>query len=398
MKRVLVFSLVYYPRVIGGAEVAVKEITDRIIPADISFDMVTLRKRAAPFEQMGNVNVYRVGIPWIKTKNQSSKIFPLAKLLYIGWAAYKAVKLHRENHYDAVWSIMASYAGFSTLLFKLCYPRVPLLLTIQEGDHFERREGIFRPFFRKIFEHADRVQVISGFLYKWAIHMGAKCAIETIPNGVDMALFSKSVSPEGARVLKERLKKKEGDIFLITTSRLVFKNAIDDVVVALSYLPARVKFLILGQGHEERLLRRKAHELNLENRVQFLGYVPHQEMPKYLHASDIFIRPSRSEGMGNSFIEAMAAGLPVIATQEGGIADFLFDAKRNPDREPTGWAVDKDSPEQIAEAVRDILSNPKQVSKVTAHAKRMVIERYDWDLVAQQMRERVFDPLFKTPL
>ena len=134
------------------------------------------------------------------------------------------------------------------------------------------------------------------------------------------------------------------------------------------------------------MLRALARELGVETRIHFLGQVSHAEMPKYLKVSDIFIRPSLSEGFGISFIEAMAAELPVVATQEGGIADFLFDAKRNPDKETTGWAVDKNSPEQIAEAVKDILANPEQVARVKEVAKKMVIEKYDWDLIAERMR------------
>jgi glycosyltransferase involved in cell wall biosynthesis len=117
-------------------------------------------------------------------------------------------------------------------------------------------------------------------------------------------------------------------------------------------------------------------------------------MPLVLQACDIFIRPSRSEGMGNSFVEAMAAGLPVIATQEGGISDFLFDAKKNPDKSTTGWAVDRDSPEQIADAVKDIIANPEKVARVVATAKKMAFEKYDWDIIARDMREKVFARLF----
>jgi glycosyltransferase involved in cell wall biosynthesis len=119
--------------------------------------------------------------------------------------------------------------------------------------------------------------------------------------------------------------------------------------------------------------------------VRFLGHIEPAQVPAALAQADIFVRPSRSEGMGNSFIEAMAARLPVIATQEGGITDFLFDEKRNPDKPPTGWAVDKNSPEQIANAVKEIMTNPKKVDAVRANALALVRERYDWDTIARQM-------------
>ena len=101
--------------------------------------------------------------------------------------------------------------------------------------------------------------------------------------------------------------------------------------------------------------------------------------------------------MGNSFVEAMAAGLPVIATQEGGIADFLWDSKRNPEKPPTGWAVDKDSPEQIADAIKQILdsANKEQVAEIVGNAQTLVRERYDWDLIVKDMREKVFAPMLK---
>jgi glycosyltransferase involved in cell wall biosynthesis len=87
----------------------------------------------------------------------------------------------------------------------------------------------------------------------------------------------------------------------------------------------------------------------------------------------------------------MVSRLPVIATQEGGIADFLFDEKRNPEKETTGWAVDKDSPKQIAEAVKDILARPEQVKKVTDHAYQVVTTQYNWNFIAKDMKEKVFD-------
>ena len=90
--------------------------------------------------------------------------------------------------------------------------------------------------------------------------------------------------------------------------------------------------------------------------------------------------------MGNSFIEAMAAGLPVIGTNEGGIKDFLFDSERNTDREPTGWVVDPDAPEQVAEKVTAIVSDDEARAIITARARALVAKEYDWEHVVRQMR------------
>jgi glycosyltransferase involved in cell wall biosynthesis len=178
----------------------------------------------------------------------------------------------------------------------------------------------------------------------------------------------------------------------------VHKNAIDDVIAALKLLPQNVKFVILGTGPLETKLKELARSSHLDARTLFLGHIDHKDMPKYLQASDIYIRPSRSEGMGASFIEAFAAGLPVIATQEGGLSDILFDEKRNPDQPITGWAVNRDSPEQIAKAVEEIMSRREKVAAVVATAKEMAIEKYDWNVIARQMQEKAFLPLLEKPI
>ena len=85
----------------------------------------------------------------------------------------------------------------------------------------------------------------------------------------------------------------------------------------------------------------------------------------------------------------MVAKLPIISTQVGGIADFLFDSKKNPDKSTTGWAVDADSPEQIAKAVKDILSSPDKVGIVVENAYSLAIRKYNWDNIAIDMRNNI---------
>ncbi len=367
MKKILIFSLAYYPHV-GGAEVAIKEITDRI--SDIEFHMVTMRFSQADLkeEKIGNVTVHRVG----RGSGYLSKVF------FVPLAAFAARRLHKKEKFDAVWAMMSymllplSFAGMQT----------PYAFTLQEGDTEQHMFGRLRilpflPLINRGFRNTVVVQAISNYLGAWARQRGFTGPLEIIPNGVDAQKFS------GALIA-------HGGIVLIHTGRLVHKNAVDDIICALRLLPQEIRLRLVGTGPDEAMLRTLAKKLGVDARVEFAGFIEHAQLPEHLHAADIFVRPSRSEGMGNSFIEAFAAGLPVIGTQEGGIADFLFDAKRNPGKLTTGWAVDKDSPLQIVTAVEDIIRNPQEAKRVIENAQKLAFEKYDWNLIAKNMRQRVF--------
>jgi glycosyltransferase involved in cell wall biosynthesis len=112
----------------------------------------------------------------------------------------------------------------------------------------------------------------------------------------------------------------------------------------------------------------------------FAGHRGHDEVPGILQSSDIFVRPSLSEGLGNSFLEAMAAGLPVIGTPVGGIPDFLTDGE-------TGVFCKVRDPESIATTVRRIREEPGLKEKLVANGTSMVRERYGWDGIARRIGE-----------
>ncbi len=365
--KVLVFSLSYIP-LVGGAEVAIKEITDRISPSDVEFDMVTLRfnKTDPKFEKIGNVNIYRIG----------GGFGYLSKILFVMQAASFA----RRRKYDMYWAMM-TYMLFPISLARMAGDKTPYILTLQDGDPFSHvfnraRITLFKPLLSSGFKNAKKVQAISNFLAQWSREAGYKGEVEVIPNGVDFEKFSTGTIPH----------KNLDEVVLITTSRLVEKNAVGDVIEAVKFLPENVKFRILGAGPLEKSLKDKAKSLGVEKRVEFLGQIDPKDIPEYLHKADIFIRPSLSEGMGNSFIEAMAAGLPVIATPVGGITDFLIDGE-------TGLFVEPKSPRLIAFQVQKLISDRVLRDKIVINAKRMVRERYDWSLIAEEMRSKVFQSL-----
>ncbi len=355
---------------VGGAELAIKEITDRI--SDIEFDLITLRfsKAHQKKERVGNCTIYRI----------NGGLGYFSKILFVPRAAFLASELNKTRHYDLFWAVMTNML-FPITLTRLLGNNTPYILTLQDGDPFEYvfkrlRIRIFLPLLKYGFRHASKVQTISTFLANWAVCMGYKGTIEVIPNGVDFNKFKNVKSLASDRK----------EIVLITTSRLEKKNAVGDIIDALKFLPENISLEILGSGMLERVLKLKVRNLKLGNRVKFLGLISPQEIPVYLQNSDIFIRPSISEGMGTSFIEAMATELPVIATPVGGIPDFLKDRE-------TGLFCEVNNPKSIADKVMEYVNDPVLRSEIVKNAKEMVIKKYDWNLIANEMKSKVFDTL-----
>lgn len=353
--KVLIFSTAYLP-LIGGAELAVKNITDGIV--EYQFDLITakINSELSSFEQVGNVNVYRLGFGT-----------GLDKLLLPILGPIKAIVLNKKNNYRIVWSIMASYGGLAGLLYKILTPKVKFLLTLQEGDDLsciKRRVGIFYFIFRRIFVQADYIQVISNYLSDWAKVVGAKCPIEVVPNGVDLAIFR-------PKWQIENLTKK----IIITVSRLVEKNGVAFLIEAMKDIDGEL--WIIGDGQLRGELEKLAQEFKLENRVKFFGSKESEMVAELLSQASVFVRPSLSEGLGNAFLEAMAVGVPTVGTSIGGIVDFLIDGQ-------TGWICQVKSGTSIASTLNKILDprGQDQVAEVVSNAKKMVTEKYDWQKIS----------------
>jgi hypothetical protein len=127
-KQVLIFSLAYFPKYVSGAEVAIKEVTNRIDPEAIAFSMITLRYPGTPArERVGNIEVHRVGFGGVY----------FSKILFLPLAALKARALYRGGEVDALWSVM-TYMLFPVVLAKLIGVRAPHMITLQDGDPYEK--------------------------------------------------------------------------------------------------------------------------------------------------------------------------------------------------------------------------------------------------------------------
>jgi glycosyltransferase involved in cell wall biosynthesis len=118
-------------------------------------------------------------------------------------------------------------------------------------------------------------------------------------------------------------------------------------------------------------------ELGIEEKKEFMGYVPHEQLPEKYREADIFVMPSLNEGMSNTILEAISSGLPIITTQVGG-TDELIDEN--------GHIVDKKSPKQIKEAIKDYMKNPEKLER---HRKksRNIAETMSWERVTEEYIE-----------
>lgn len=365
---VAVFSLAYHPFV-GGAEVALKEVISRNPNSD--FVLLTKRfDRAWPSaESFDNCSILRLGRGKVSPRSYYGGFF--GKIIYIFQAVRVAEKIHRSQPFSVIWGMMASYAGIAALIFKLRNPSVPFLLTLQEGDsesHILRKVGIFYPIWKKIFKKADHIQVISSYLADFAKRHGATCPIEVVPNGVELGDYQE----------------KHGSMdTVITTSRLVYKNGVDTLIKAFVILRSKfgrlsARLVIVGDGPDREKLITLARRLDASNHVEFSGNIDPDEVPGKLAGASIFVRASRSEGLGNSFLEAMAAGLPVIGTPVGGIPDFLRDGE-------TGIFCRVDNPEDLAEKMNLLMENKDLYKKVAEAGRDLVTKKYSWNGIAEKI-------------
>jgi glycosyltransferase involved in cell wall biosynthesis len=377
----------------GGAELAVKEIADRIRDYEFYLICARLRRDLPKREKIGNVNVYRVGFG-----NNFDKIL----LPFLGFLKarniYNLSKIQNLTSKIYIWGIMASWGSLAALVFKIFYPRIPFLLTLQEGDapeYIEKgRGGLINLSWRLLLKKADYVQVISNYLADMARNYGYKGEIEVVPNGVDLGKFQipklKTQINFKSQIsnLRKELKIEENEQIIITVSRLVRKNGIGDLIDAVSQLSIiNYQLLIIGSGPLEKQLKLQVEKLNLGKKIFFLGDVPNKKIFEYLAISDIFCRPSLSEGLGTAFLEAMAAGVPVVATPVGGIPDFLKSGE-------TGLFCEIKNPQSIAEKIKILLENNELREKIIKNARELVEKKYNWDAIGLKMKN-IFNKLTK---
>ncbi|MDR2391111.1 MAG: glycosyltransferase family 4 protein [Planctomycetota bacterium] len=195
--------------------------------------------------------------------------------------------------------------------------------------------------------------------------------IRVIRNCLDLSRFPKPSFPEvvpnsgpQAAVIGTfgRLAEKKGQRVFLQTAKLLIENGLD------------AEFLVLGDGPDRSALRNLADELNISKRITFTPKTVSGQLARL----DILVEPSLQEGLGMSVMQAMAMGVPVVASGVGGLYDLIDDGV-------TGIMVQANDPEALARAILGLLDNPGQRLELARQAREKIEREFSCELVAQEL-------------
>lgn len=224
----------------------------------------------------------------------------------------------------------------------------------------------------------DKYVCVSRDVAEFSMHTGRLPAhkIEVIGNGVDAAVFENAVP---ASLTQFGIS--PGSRVVVTVARLDPQKGLRDLVAAaerVTHQHPDLHFLIVGDGPERAGIELAIHECGLSARVHLAGR--RSDIPQILRAGFCFVLSSHWEGMPNAVLEAMAAGLPVIATRVEGIDELVREGE-------TGFTVPPRAPAELASAIEKLVRSPELAAKLGAGGLSRARERFGWDqTVAHYLR------------
>jgi len=233
---------------------------------------------------------------------------------------------------------------------------------------------------RFLMKQASVITATTQFLAKATTqYLSKERDIRVIPFGVDCSIFKPSTRKRANEAITlgfiKSLEPKYGPGYLIETMYKVAK------------IFPNVSLLLVGDGELELKLKTRVSQLGLEEKVHFIGKVPHKEIPGILQQVDIFVMPSISESFGVAAIEAGAMGIPVVASRIGGIPEAVEDGI-------TGILVSPRDPEGLSKAILTLILNAQLREKMGHAARDYVIRQFNWEKSVEEM-ERIYKCLLE---
>lgn len=294
-------------------------------------------------------------VPRIKEKKIRALLVPFL-LLSLYFHLWKIL-----SQYDMVHAHWLIPQGIVQSFFKK-----PYIVTGHGGDVVSLNKGIIKKLKMKCLRKAGRVTVVSEYLKKKVQELVPEIAPDVISMGVDTKKFGKQHRVENYFG--------QGDKKVVLfVGRLAEKKGVTYLIEAMKQIDALL--VIAGNGPLRKTLEEQAEQVG-KDRIRFLGEKTHEELKKIYASADIFVAPSVTakdgdqEGLGLVLLEAMASGLPVVASKSGGITQIIKDGEN-------GLLCEEKCVWQLAENICALLNDECLYKKIAENGNRTV-KAYDY--------------------
>lgn len=351
--KIAILTAGFPPMWIGGTEIATYNMAKYLSRTGHEIHVITSLDKGLPREYVDNkFYVHRVRV--MRYPILTNMTFALSSLIKI--YEINPDILHCQ-------SIFSGIAGFS--IKKVL--KIPYII-YGRGSDVNSNWILKNRVSRITLGNADSIVALSSDMKEKLAKIGGK-NICIIPNGIDLENYGNQCRNE----MRNKMKIRPADKIIIYVGRLHQIKGIEYLIKALEILKVQsfdFKLLVVGYGDRKSELEKMASNLGLEDEIIFVGKVPNSDVPKYLSAADIFVLPSLSEGFPTVILEAMASGLPIIATNVGAATDIIENGKN-------GFLVEPKDSKEIAHKILSIFGDKDLYHNISLD-NREKAKIYDW--------------------
>jgi glycosyltransferase involved in cell wall biosynthesis len=360
-----------YPPLGGGAGQATASLAREFAAAGHAALVLTSRFRGQPArEEIGGVTILRVPV----VRRREDRCTPpemLTFLISASVAALGEVRAWRPGVTLAFFGIPSGPVGLLLSLMS----GVPYVVSLRGGDvpgfqpyDLARMHRLLGPAIRLLWKRAAGVVANSAGLRTLARRFAPDIEIATIPNGVDTATFRP----------REGGAPPHGPVRLLFVGRVVFQKGIDVLLAALAQIPRDHDWQleIIGDGDRRAALEAEVQRLGLAARITFAGWCHRAEIAERYRSAAVFVFPSRDEGMPNVVLEAMASGLPIVATAIAGNEELVLDGEN-------GFLVPPDDALALTTALTRIVADTAMRERMGRASRERTEREYAWPKIAR---------------
>lgn len=292
----------------------------------------------------------------------------------------------KEEKFDLIHthSIGSNFYG---RIAKLLVGKIPLVTTVH-GDTLKNLKAAFKSNLVSYLIHyidfrmailSEKILVVSNLLGKKLIAKGlSRNKVIVIHNGIDLEAFEKKGTRGYLKELKREFRIRKDEKIVGSVGRLIalknyelFLKAAKDIVE----FNKNVKFLIIGDGKQEKKLKKMAFDLKLNNKIIFAGW--RTDLTYLYHLMNLFVLSSKSEGLPITILEAMASRKPVVATDVGGISEAVQHGK-------SGLLVPSDDHIALSSALKCLLNDPNRCQFMGEEGRRIVEQKFTIEKMAAE--------------